>query len=309
MKNKPPKSSKRAFVFRRTVRTVKMAEEHTLEAYMQRLSDDELDALDRYVFDDHDTWKLFSDLTHPIRSEFEPLEFYRLLEELVAFIQQNNESPLRVVKRFGKQRLSGKKRELLLSAIRRRFKNAGREYDICLAELTAWHYGAFSNRSQISHTRLWVDVRFEEITADLEAIDDLKERLVQAINEKAKVLLDSKVMELDREDLAGKLDIEINRIKELRALEMEELSHGEFDPRSRDLTLLKAIVILEEISDLFKKAGGTPKARLISLLTGFSQNSARQLLNKNNGKQPPNKAQTEALELAETWKKKLSNKK
>lgn len=270
------------------------------------LSDEEMEELDsyiRYEFN-HDIYTEITDKYEDNYEIFQPLEFFRLFYEQTDFISENKAKPTFVSRNLQKLPLTDQQKYYFFEALLDYFvddEDDDGEIKICRREIYRLRFDLddYKNSVEMPEIKIPKPFDFSAVLTHLNSLDSLREKISYLIEEKTKYEQDHNTLSfysLGEKTFAQKCQLEIKKLKELASLRSSAPAVASIAPepstkKHPDLTLDRSVLAVNYLLTFAKaNAHNTEKAKFISFLTGFSENTIRQKLSNPYDKDSSNPA-------------------
>jgi len=266
-------------------------------------SDKEIEVLDSFLQYEF-YYEIYEKLTNKDSEYFglfEPLEFCQAMLLTVQMIEANKTKPLTISKHLkseltllnGEKPLTDEQRYFFYEYVLDFFVNVRREdeqIEICCSEILKLqeNLDVYENKTETAKRK----DAFETVKENLETLPTLKEKIASLIDEKTNYEQNRSGFEWtfgNEKTFAEKCDLEINRLKEIWALEKEEIDSKENQKKHKDLTLDRAVLAMSYLLDeLNVRCPLSKKKEFIDFITPYSPNTIKTKLENLHEKQEKN---------------------
>ncbi len=268
----------------------------------KELTDAELDALDsflQYEFN-YDIYQELTDKDDDYFELFEPLEFFRILYEQTAFIEENKNKPLSVARSLKKLSLSDNQFYYLYRILLLHFsddKEKDEQINVCYREIYKLQYNLDVYEDDVDEekheTALAEKIdKFQELLKYLETLSNSKDKIAYLVKEKTKAAQNKSGLSLswgNELSFSEKCQLEIEKLKELTILEESQKDSKDGIKKHKDITLDRAVLALSYLLDeLNVKCPLSKKKEFIDFITPYSPNTIKTKLENLHEKQEKN---------------------
>jgi len=246
----------------------------------------EIEVLDKFLRLEgyHEIYEELTDKDSRYFELFEPLGFFQVFSRTFKHIEKNKSKPLSISKFLqkelallhSKKPLTDKQRYFFYDKLLWWFENIREEdkqLNICCREI---------EKLKDNLEVIWKEVKtperedvFAKDLKHLETLPSEKDRIAYLIQRRAEEQQSRQYWKLPGEKtLAEKYGLEIDKRKELMKLEESQAASITDVKKHKDLTLDRAVLLVDYIFKAAKvNCKNTQKAKVISFLTGYSENT------------------------------------
>lgn len=244
----------------------------------KELTDEEIEELDGYLQYEfnHDVYEELTDKDDDYFGLFEPLEFFRLFYDQVAFIEEHKAKPLFVSRNLQKLNLSDEQLYIICEKLINYFddeKGSDEALNVCCREISKIKnkLNVFDDEDESEETDPY---DFDAVLEHLKSLPTYGEKIAYLVKQKYEYDQKFGGSSWSNPSFTRSCRLEIEKLEKLAKLQSASQPKATEAGKHQDLTLDRATLFMNYLL-AFSKANchNTKKAEVISFLTGYSKNT------------------------------------